>query len=1448
MRHTQLLNAIKHPLLLALLLLFGESCFGFVGAQAQAKPPGFPDGQTQPKPGPITSGTVTLWQLPDDAKAIIQADSGDLYGIYYSAWSNPSNQLPGVSDSKWINEDNPYFPWKGNKDLAKELSSKYQLLKDDLLVKSCSIQDQSGSNNTCVDGVENLYLYGYWNGGGFAYGSGEDAAKRPTGTPDSKFINYYWNGEVYRTIASNPSYRIQAFAGCKVGAGQTISAGKSVSVSKLGAGDQDCYGEDFVAPIFTGGELVAGESADNVLGQDFYVTYGTSNNFANAGGLINNNEKALAFNGSFSSLGAGSYGNLAFTGSGTTTLKDQVSLRGNLLLQEGVLNVDASNVISATPLIFEDGDNTLTVAENSVMRVTGDDLVIGYGPRKPGDGNAVPINDLDSFGKGNHRASVIAFGDGKNILQIDQGGLLVASYVGMLPSEFSGKDGYSQRCKEGQPEVSCYRSIPQIEFGKGNDSIINKGVVVGPGEASTGNALDIKLGNGDDTVLNEGYLGCLTSGADAGGYNGFKGQNTCADASSEVNDVLPEDSDLSRNYNVNLKFEGGNDLLVNRGYVRGSVNMAGGDDTIVSSGGLRGPITLGKGSDELTLQADGEWSGSGVVDDWIALGSKRESDSGDVDDLNKVTLVGPAVVAYRNSLGFGSASCGTTKNPGGYGCRWENSAAGAGFSYIAITGSQGADQIVVRGNGRSAKPAEIWGKVEFGPGNDSLSVESTGSLSAYGDLDFGSGDDRLVNYGAIALPSGSNVGSKLLQSGSILMGDGNDVVITNSNISGAGYIDGGSRSGDVDEVVFGSTGDVINEFKVNKIRNFERASQRSGSWDYDGDYAAAGIGTMTIEGGIMRLTDSGRSIFQDVVMTGGVIFADISDKDSAPLKARSFVYTPTEGKDPGQLVIQAGSTTDPEGTYLILDVPETSQSEMNELAANATLNYDGEVGEFSGLGDANGIPGTANFDVYLVEGSLNVQVDAKPASELIDGLDDLDPSEPDLGLDQAEQDLVEIIQDGGAGSETVDEILDDVLENIDLPIISYGTLAKLIVSGLAPRNIDGAGRGMATYNNLLTDVVFERLPLRQFDPVVVQETVVEQEEVMEESAPPVRGLWSKSGELSDQQAQQALDQAIAQAEVTGETTIESLEASGFIEDTSLTAQYARRAGVRAWFRGFGGDDNDSYNDNFYNPYYVNAGGGVLGVDVSVTDNFQIGAFANYGNINLIQQNALAGGGSWNSDGWGGGVKANYWSDNFYIQGLFSATGFSGNQKREIIEITDQLGDDTASGDKSATSYGLAFRVGAPFEAGKFVLEPQFTTTWSFNNEHQFTESGAGQLNLTYKERSTTYVQTDLAMKFSYPINTGETSQLVPSLRVGWLGDWSGNLSDQTLGYRFTNKEATIKSANKDTNGVLVEGGLDYTIANVNSSSYKVYLRGGIEAWGGARGTDYRASGGFEWQF
>ncbi len=703
-----------------------------------------------------------------------------------------------------------------------------------------------------------------------------------------------------------------------------------------------------------------------------------------------------------------------------------------------------------------------------------------------------------------------------------------------------------------------------------------------------------------------------------------------------------------------------------------------------------------------------------------------------------------------------------------------------------------------------------------------LSALSNQGLMNVGSLAGTSDANLFENYGSIQISSDANINLRA----------GNDTLITGARLGGTGVVDGGDG---IDRILFATRGSAA--FRAEKIRNFEQAEQIDGVWDYDGNYKAAGIKTMRVSGGSMHLTDQEGSTFEHFVITGGEIYANIANKNYAPLVADTFDY---QG---GKLVVAAANQADPEGVYKIID--SASQTEMNELAANSELLYDGAEGTFSGVGRDNGISGTANYDVYLQEGSLQLVVSKKNAEDIVDCLDDPDACE--IPSDDPDDPIIDPIIEP---DQPWKEVIDDIIDDIDLPIIRYGSLAKLLVSGLAPRNIDGPARGMATYNNLLTDTVFERLPLRQFDSVLIEETFVEEDEALEENhVPPVRGLWSKSGEVSDEDVQQLLNRVLPQNTVlTESTTVEELEEVGLVEDPSTTAQYARRDGARAWFRTFGGDDRNSYNDNFYNPYYVNSVGGVVGVDVSLSESFQIGGFVNYGSINLIQQNAYAGGGSWNSDGWGGGVRADYWTNNFYLQGLFSATGFSGNHKRDIIAITADFGDETASANKSATSYGLAFRVGAPLEVGAVLIEPQFTTTWSFNNESRFTESGSAQLNLTYNDRSTTYVQTDLAVKFAYPFDVGETSELVPSLRVGWLGDWSGNLSDQSIGYQFGDEDVSIKSANKDTNGLLLEAGLDYTIANINSSSYKVYLRGGIEAWDGSRGTDYRASGGFEWQF
>ena len=474
------------------------------------------------------------------------------------------------------------------------------------------------------------------------------------------------------------------------------------------------------------------------------------------------------------------------------------------------------------------------------------------------------------------------------------------------------------------------------------------------------------------------------------------------------------------------------------------------------------------------------------------------------------------------------------------------------------------------------------------------------------------------------------------------------------------------------------------------------------------------------------------------------------------------------------------------------------------------------------------------------------EIDQLPGCEVGDDMCDIIsdiPGNEDDALDQEEEiggDVIDGIQDG----------LGD--EEIDLPFdFDYGQLAKLVSSGLLPRNVDAPGRSLFNYNNLLVDTVFERLPLRQFRAVEVAE-VVEEEAVIVEPAPevePIRGLWSKTEGMNEQQAQEYLEQRVAQGdEVIVEDVAIELDGVGYVEDPSLTAQYAERDGVRAWYRAFGGDIGPTQTSILYGDYSASAGGMVLGADVSLGSNVQIGAFANYGDVTLNQFGGDTGSGSWNPNGWGGGITANYWSENFYVQGLISASGFSGNQKRNIVRINDNLGDETASGDKSVTSYAYALRLGAPFQAGNLLMEPQFTAAWTQNQESGFSESGAGQLNLRYGSRTTNFLQTELGMKFALPIRSGERAEWVPNLRVAWLGDWDQNNGDQTIGYRFTDKDVDIPSYEEDNSGVLIEGGIDYTMANINSSSWKLYVRGGAEVWGGDRGTDWRASGGVAWQF
>lgn len=795
---------------------------------------------------------------------------------------------------------------------------------------------------------------------------------------------------------------------------------------------------------------------------------------------------------------------------------------------------------------------------------------------------------------------------------------------------------------------------------------------------------------------------------------------------------------------------------------------------------------------------------------------------------------------------------------------------------IAIGALSGDGRVIIDTNGFEKDT------VEFQVGSANLDSTFSGVISG-GNNGGGSADFAKVGTGTLTL-AGANAyeGKTTIRDGVLALANGSCIPQPSPTlVTGLGHLDLASNL--IERVQFS-----IDQMSIEEGgRLYVRASQPLVSKNIVLNANAAGS-----------------------VNAGGIAVA-LKGKNDPPIRVSDkFDY------QSGSLVVAGPETEDPEGSWKIIDGPVNNAL---ELARNTYLTVSGSNQAsyaFEGLGEENMVEGGAFYQGYLLEeGSLDLVIKQKSRPDLdcdlnpdqdkckdegtvrppvvppikpptCDGDDCLVGNELPVYLPRPDEevsnelpgcevgdDFCDIISDiPGDKDDATDqeeeiagEIIDGIgdglgEEEIDLPLgFDYGQLAKLVVSGLTPRNIDAAGRGMQTYNNLLVDTLFERLPLRQFSPVAEEAAVVDEKQVIQEAPTqePVRGLWNKSGVVSDAAAQQVLDQAIAQADPAGagsaelvESELKLLEFEGirYAENPSLTDQLSERDGWRGWFRGFGGNSRAYQSTTVYNEYALNAGGGVVGADLSLSDSVQVGVYANYGNVN-VNQLGQTGGGSWNPDGWGGGITADYWTKNFYVQGLLGATGFSGTQKRGIVPINQSFGGESATAEKSATSIVGALRVGAPFQSSALVLEPQLTATWTNNNESGFSEGGVNKaLQLSYGSRTTNYLQTALGIKLAYPINSGDRAQWVPMVRLAWLADWDTGNGDQSIGYSFTKKTVDFTSDQSNENGALIEGGLDYTIANLNSTSFKVYAKGGAEIWGGDRGTNWRASGGVTFQF
>ena len=347
---------------------------------------------------------------------------------------------------------------------------------------------------------------------------------------------------------------------------------------------------------------------------------------------------------------------------------------------------------------------------------------------------------------------------------------------------------------------------------------------------------------------------------------------------------------------------------------------------------------------------------------------------------------------------------------------------------------------------------------------------------------------------------------------------------------------------------------------------------------------------------------------------------------------------------------------------------------------------------------------------------------------------------------------------------------------------------------------------------------------------------------------PIRALWQKHGDLpqpvaldyvNSQLRQQMLaqvEQSTVSTEVTGEVLrFDDTDYLEILQPTTLLYSLPYMdPGLTAWVSGYGTGNRLLVNNRTID---LNSGGVVFGFDVDLSDSFSLGLYGNYNSTDTSSSRN-----SWNPSGWGGGITADWWTDNFYVQGLFGGSSFSGRQERKI-------NGDNASGDRNGNAWNAAVRLGAPIDAGSVYLEPQAQLSWTGATFDSFNESGVSRdQRLRFSGSNADLFSTELAIKIGMPLRSNERSLFFPSLRLGWIANWGQNNSNQTVRYIESGDSYSYGMSTENANGLLVEAGLDYTTFNFTDTSVGVFVRGGPVFWGSNLGTSWRAWGGLSLSF
>ena len=185
-------------------------------------------------------------------------------------------------------------------------------------------------------------------------------------------------------------------------------------------------------------------------------------------------------------------------------------------------------------------------------------------------------------------------------------------------------------------------------------------------------------------------------------------------------------------------------------------------------------------------------------------------------------------------------------------------------------------------------------------------------------------------------------------------------------------------------------------------------------------------------------------------------------------------------------------------------------------------------------------------------------------------------------------------------------------------------------------------------------------------------------------------------------------------------------------------------------------------------YKYSLGGFTLGIDHRISDEFIAGLSAGYIHTRLDFER-MADKGS--SDSYKAALYGNYSAGSWYTDGILS---YASNSYETDRVITVGGITRTAKGDFNGQELAAYIEEGYVLTCKKFFIRPMAAIQVTHIRMDDYTETGAGALNLAVKSRSVDSYLGSVGLRVSRPVKKSDNLFISPEVRMNWTHEFSND--------------------------------------------------------------------------